>query len=318
MEDVENCCNNGCNNCVLDKLLILKKSNHDDKLNVLESRSYQTFTVDEIKRFSINIYEIKFKYAEPYNSEKEILKIPPASFLMLRTGKNVSSTNINPVFQEYHKQFDSFECHWNDNTTKYDKEMKDEYFSRKYTPYWVDDSKMSFKIILKLEPGGRMSKYFQTLLIGSETLWKGPFESFEYSSNTSSTLLIFTQGICLTSSYMMIESILKTEEDETKIILVSCFQNVETILFRDEIHNFNSYWNFQSTTYLSESCESFYEHLKYKERILNRRLNTEDIDDIHKIVNPNTTNILICGRDSFVNFLQSSLGKYNYKNVNIL
>lgn len=318
MEDVENCCNNGCNNCVLDKLLILKQSNHDDKSNVLESRSYQTFKVDEIKRISINIYEIKFKYAEPYNSENEILKIPPASFLMLRTGKNFSSTNINPVFQEFNKQFESFESHWNENTTKHDKEMKDEYFSRKYTPYWVDDYGMSFKIILKLEPGGRMSKNFQTLHIGSETLWKGPFESFEYSPNATSTLLIFTQGICLTSSYMMIESILKNDEDETKIILVSCFQNIETILFRDEIHNFNSYWNFQSTTYLSESCKSFDKNLKYKERILNRRLNTEDIDDLHKIVNPNTTNILICGRDSFVNFLKSSLGKYNYKNVNIL
>ncbi|CAO1430369.1 unnamed protein product [Diamesa tonsa] len=316
MED-EICCNNGCSNCVLDKLLIIKKSNHHDKSNVLESGSYQTFKVEEIKQITINIYDIKFKYAEPYNSEKQILKIPPASFLMLRTKKDFFWTNINPIYQEYHDQFDCIERHSSENSTKHDKKMKDEYFSRKYTPYWVDDVEMSFKIILKLEPGGRMSKYFQTLVVGSETMWKGPFESFQYLPNSTTTLLIFTQGICLTSSYRTIESILKNEEDETKIILISCFQNIETILFRNEIHNFNSYWNFQSTTYLSESCKSFDQKLKYKETILNRRLTTEDIDDLHKISDPNTTNILICGRDSFVNFLQLSL-RHNYKNVNIL
>lgn len=317
MED-ENCCNNGCNNCVLDKLLIVKNLNHDDKSNVLDSRSYQTFKVEEIERITINIYDIKFKYAEPYNSEKDVLKIPLASFLMLRTKKDFFWTNINSVFQEYIDQFESFESHFNENSTKHDKEMKDEYFSRKYTPYWVDDEEMSFKIILKLEPGGKMSKYFQTLNIGSETLWKGSFESFEYLPNATTNLLIFTQGICLTSSYRMIESILKNEEDETKVILVSCFQNIETILFRNEIHSFNSYWNFQSTTYLSESCESFEQKLKYKETILNRRLTTEDIDDLNKIADPSTTKIFICGRASFVDFLQLSLVKHNYKNVNIL
>lgn len=317
MED-GNCCNNGCYNCVLDKLLIIEKSNHDDKSNVLESRSYQTFKVEEIKQITIHIYDIKFKYAEPYNSEREILKIPIASFLMLRTKKDFCWTNINPVFQLYIDQFDSFESHFIENSTKHDKEMKDEYFSRKYTPYWVDDEEMSFKIILKLEPGGRMSKYFQTLHIGSETMWKGPFKSFEYLPNETTNLVIFTQGICLTSSYRMIESILKNGEDETKVILVSCFQNIESILFRNEIHSFNSYWNFQSTTYLSESSESFGQKLKYKETILNRRLTTEDIDDLHKIADPNITKILICGRASFVDFLQTSLVKQNYKNVNIL
>ncbi|CAO1424314.1 unnamed protein product [Diamesa serratosioi] len=317
MED-EICCNNGCNNCVLDKLFIVKKSNHDDKSNILESRSYQTFKVEEIKRIAINIYDLKFKYDEPFDPEKVILKIPPACFLMLRTKKDFCQTVINPVFEEYMKQFDSFEDHWIENLTKHDKEMKDEYFSRKYTPYSVDEEDLSFKIILKLETGGRMSKYFQTLQIGSETMWKGPFESIEYSTNCSTTLLIFTQGICLTSSYMLIESILQTEEDETQIILISCFQNIESILFRNEIHNFNSYWNFKSTTYLSTPCDNFDQELKYKERILNRRLQTEDIDELHKTLNPTTTNILICGRESFVNFLQSSLGKHSYKNVNIL
>lgn len=317
MED-ETCCNNGCNNCVLDKLMLLEKSNHDDKSNVLESKSYQTFKVKEIKRIAIDVYDIKFKYAESFNSGEVILKVPPTSFLMLRTKKDFSRT-INPVFEEYHKQFDSFfEDHWNKNTTKHDTEMKDEYFSRKYTPYSVDKEDLSFQIILKLERGGRMSEYFQTLHIESKTMWKGPFESFEYSPNASTTLLIFTQGICLTSTYMLIESILNTEDDETKVILVSCFQNIGKILFRNRIHSFNSYWNFQSTTYLSKPCESFDQELKYKERIYNRRLQTEDIDDLYKIVDPKTTNVLICGRESFVNFLQLSLGKHSYKNVNIL
>ena len=314
----ESCCNNGCNNCVLDKLLIITKSNHDDKSNLLKSGSYQTFKVEQINRITINIYDIKFKYTEPYNSKKEILKIPPASFLMFRTRKDFFCTDINPVFQEYHEQFDNIEGHCNENSTKHDKEMKDEYFSRKYTPYWVDDEEMSFKIILKLEPWGRMSKYFQTLHLGSETMWKGPFESFKFLPNATTTLIIFTQGICLTSSYRIIESILKNEEDETKIILISCFQNIDTILFRNEIHSFNSYWNFQSTTYLSESSNSLDHKLKYKETIVNRRLNAEDIDDLNKIADPNTTNILICGRDGFVDFLQLSLRKHNYNNVNTL
>lgn len=77
---------------------------------------------------------------------------------------------------------------------RFDKATPEIYFSRKYTPFEVNEVLRTFKIIVKLEPFGKMSKFFTNLHTGSVCEFKGPFEAFDYIHEAIENYIVFTQG----------------------------------------------------------------------------------------------------------------------------
>lgn len=89
---------------------------------------------------------------------------------------------------------DSDTIYYRTEPQRFDKATPEIYFSRKYTPFEVNEQLRTFKIIVKLEPFGKMSKFFTSLHVGSVCEFKGSFEAFNYVHEKIENYIVFTQG----------------------------------------------------------------------------------------------------------------------------
>lgn len=177
---------------------------------------------------------------------------------------------------------------------------------RPYSPFSVTKANFEFEMLLNDSPQGEMTKYIQGLNIGDEVEFRGPVGKYEHKPNTN--VLIFTHGVAMSSVYRIVTSILENPEDDSRIYFVGCFQDLDNILFRDEIHSWNKFWNFDGSVYLSREIEEdFNKRLKYKEAVFNRRLMVKDIKNlverVHKLGN---FEVVLSGSKVFENFVVES------------
>ncbi|CRK94505.1 CLUMA_CG008010, isoform A [Clunio marinus] len=201
---LEDCCGLGCNNCILDRFLDVKRPGDTaGTINLFNKKEYQKFIVKEIKKVLPLVYQFTFELLcerdVPFRIEEQLFA-PPVSYLMLRAFRNFEDSN--PEFNELFMDFKEF-MHppKSEDTTKYfrmepqrfDKGTPEIYFSRKYTPYEVNEQYRTFKILVKLETFGKMSRYFTTLKVGSICEFKGPFEAYKYKKEERENYLVFTQ-----------------------------------------------------------------------------------------------------------------------------
>lgn len=329
MEEQE-CCGSGCNNCVLDQKIIEKPYTSEGEIKNVLDGNYKKFIVHELKKYSWDVYQFTFKFStelEARNQEKYFLIIPPTSYLMMRTTK--CERKFNPFFQDFKDSTKSAHPNFTLDFKKidrHDKTTEDIYISRKYTPFQVDPVEMEFKILVKLEPFGEMSEYFQTLEEHDEVEFKGPYSQFHYNRNSYDNLVILTQGVSITSSLNLINEFLKDDLEETRLILISCYKNFYSILFRKEMQDFNRFWNFKSFVFLSKKlcsctskdCDCLRDKLMFKENILGHRLEFEDFQKILENFNPSKSLFLCCGRESYTNFVRENLLKLNFNNFIVL
>lgn len=321
--DLEVCCNSGCNNCVLDKKQI--NNVHEDyskKINVFSDK-YINFEIISIKQCTSNVFRFILKY---FNESKEdldnkIVYIPEGHHVIIRAPKVVNKKTSTIFLNYIHHSFNNPLNTKTNNlikTEKYDKNMKDDYISRQYTPITVKPNEMEFEILVKLEPHGLMSKYFQTLNIGDLIEIKGSYGEFSYKKNKHKNLICFSQGVGVAPIYSLFNSILKDDEDETVIHLIACFQDVDHILLRDEIYDSLKHWNFHAEFYLSKE-ENLEKKIKFNETVHFFRLVDEEILKIY-YKNSDIENAfsIICGTENFVKLIKNCLiNSLGVKNENI-
>lgn len=175
------------------------------------------------------------------------------------------------------------------------------YLLRPYSPFWWHEDDLEFKILVNFHLGGPMSSYFQRSLKEGDLLeFRGPIGVYDYRPDTTSQgsgiLLILTQGIAIAPVIPIIEQILRNEDDLQRIVHLSCFRHLPDICFREQIHNFNRYWNYKGYVFLSrqkcnrpeciannsciDNCPEFSKQLKYREQFYAVRLNDELLHDI--------------------------------------
>lgn len=146
------------------------------------------------------MYQFTFEFFrdEPFEDDEQLLAAP-VTYLMLRAKRNFEG-KLNNVFEEFSDlsySLDSDEMLYHRfQPQRHDKTTPEIYFSRKYTPFEVNEALRTFKIIVKLEPFGRMSTYFTRLHIGSICEFKGPFEAYKYVHEKIENFIVFTQGSC--------------------------------------------------------------------------------------------------------------------------
>lgn len=317
--DSETCCNSGCNNCVLDKKPIKISEDFSNKINVF-SDNYTNFRIISLKQCTSNVFRFILQYSNNLEEvwDNKIVYIPEGHHIQIRAPNVVNKTTSGIFLNYIHHSFNTPLTNLisSSKTEKYDKNMKDEYISRFYTPIRVNPSEMEFEILVKMEPFGLMSKYFQTLNIGDLIEVKGSYGEFSHVKNKYKKLICFSQGVGLAPIYRLFKSILMDDEDETVVHLIACFQDVDHILLRDEIYDSLKHWNFHAEFYLSKE-ENLEKKVKFNETIHNFRLVEEEILKIY-CTNSDNALSLICGTENFVNLIKNCLtNSLGVKNGNI-
>ncbi|XP_038210835.1 NADH-cytochrome b5 reductase-like [Zerene cesonia] len=269
----EDCCNSGCNPCIFDvyekqlKLYYkLKESNENvanNNYNGILQLEYTMFVVTGI----LNLYDshkiIKFK--RKVDGHK-VWWNPGDHFFVLYKSKSIK-------------------C------------------SRAYTPIKLKQHELhnfDFSVVVKKYPNGLVSNYLFNLDEGDLTYWRGPYDSYEIIPNKYDNIIMIAQGTGIAPFMSIIESILLNEDDITKIFLYFCCQSMETILFRDELYAYNSYWNFKYEVYLSQCFSEI--DMKYEEPIIKRRLTFEDIK---KLPQESNYQYLMCGSNAFMEYYKN-------------
>lgn len=186
----------------MDRFIDSSKSSSQSKLiNLFNKKSYQKFKVKAITKERELIYKFTFELVcdrpEPFHKDEQLIA-PPVAYLMLRAPR-INYDKFNPLFDDFKKLRDPPEdegnlIYYRSRQQQYDKGTPEIYISRKYTPYEVDEELRTFKIIVKLEKYGKMSKYFTKLHVGHVCEFKGPFEAFNYIHEKIENYIVFTQG----------------------------------------------------------------------------------------------------------------------------
>ncbi|XP_055842611.1 NADH-cytochrome b5 reductase-like [Episyrphus balteatus] len=292
------CCGNGCANCILDsKPLSTKRVDFVNKINILHT--YRKYKL--IKRIQPNnqphLVQLKFAIADDKKQLTEfILDCPPGHHLMMRAPLLADVENI-------------------DNKT----------VLRPYSPFWTDITEFEFEIMVNLKPNGKMTKYIEKLKVNDEVEFRGPIGVFVYepSFKVEKALFIFCQGVAIAPTIPIIENIIENEDDICRIYHYSCFENIDNIIFRQKLLEFNKFWNFSSKIFLSHQkctecgndcsvdCDNFKRQLKYKEQIKLQRLDKDTISTLLEEIKIETKQFVICGSNSFQNFITEYLRNCN-------
>lgn len=305
--EIQICCNSGCNNCVLDtheqQHNVNLRSVKDSKYNLFDG-NYRQFKVILIEKCTENVNKIRFEItSEDYNEDEYTIQVPPTFHLFIRTTTDTI------------------------NTSKNDKNTKENYISRPYTPIRIED--FSFDILVKFEINGKMSNYLESLKIGDITEWKGSYGNFSWSPKPFQYkyLVCISQGVAIAPMFSLISSILSNEEDETLIYLLVCFKDLENYLLRVELAEYRKYWNFQSIAYLSrfihnedcsnkrlKNCSCIRSQLRYDETVCPYRLNQNELQDFYNGLGSNLIFTLFCGTNDLEILVETcnihEMGKY--------
>lgn len=279
----EDCCGSGCNPCIFDvyeKQLKLYESSiqsgeHGTLLeNAISQTEYTSFyVVDNIDLENEHKLILLKQYNNiPYDDDKQVVWEPGDHFLL-----KFSSKQLN--------------------------------FTRAYTPLKIginsniDDKIYDFAVLVKRYCDGAVSNHLCDLNLGDVTLWRGPYGHYKIMPNTFHRIIMIAQGTGITPLYSIIKKILKNEDDMTKITLLFCCKNIKSILLRDELYSFKSYWNFNYEVYLSDNIK---ETCKYKEPIIPHKLNF--FDNLNRLKPCSQTDqFLLCGSTEFVGHFKQLL-----------
>ncbi|XP_068630596.1 NADH-cytochrome b5 reductase-like [Battus philenor] len=265
----EDCCNSGCNPCIFDvyekQLKIYEKLKEKNEIslqsvNGISQLEYTMFYVTDTVNVCDSHKLISFKR---FNNDHIKIFWNPGDHFLLKYSINGTS------------------C------------------TRAYTPIKVREYLLNdcdFFIILKEYKTGLVSKFLYNLDKGDKTLWRGPYGNYEIVPNKYRRIIMVAQGTGIAPFISIIDNILNNENDMTKLYLFYCCSSYEVILFRNELYNYKSFWNFTYTIYLSSCMET--EVCKYQEPINYGKLKHNNLN----VLEPFTSSdqVLLCGSKHFM------------------
>lgn len=345
---IDECCGLGCNNCILDQFLDVpgrRITAEKTLFNLFNQKGYQKFKVKHIKKEREHVYQFTFELCcerdEPFKKDEQLLA-PPISYLMLRAPRNFNDkpTKPNPIFDDIEGFLGPSEeeikksVYFRSQPQRFDKGTPEIYFSRKYTPFEVNEELRTFKVLIKLEQNGKMSKYLTRLHVGSVCEFKGPFEAFKYVKEAIENYIVFTQGnyqrmwltcflsanmflgISIVSAFRLVKEVIY-ESAQSRVLVVSCFKNLNEAFLREDFFMLTHCWCLKNHIFLSNVIEPEIPP-RYDEKIHHERLCNENFRDLMKelkFYDPENTQVLISGRESFIEVIKSIVKENRYKNV---
>lgn len=105
-------------------------------------------------------------------------------------------------------------------------------------------------IIVKSYKDGQLSKHFASLTPGEFIEFKGPFGTLNYEPNSSKEIGIIIGGSGITPALQILNEIITTPEDLTKVSLIYCNDTENDILLKDELDEINEKYPYLSVHYV--------------------------------------------------------------------
>ncbi|KAH8356595.1 hypothetical protein KR200_008816 [Drosophila serrata] len=213
------CCGNGCTNCILDnKPKPSKRVLLAGKRNIILAYTKFRLIGKETHRFDDQVLLLHFGAADEADDvEDSVLDIPPGHHVMLRVGSLL----------------------------------------RPYSPYWSDFQRREFRILVKLQPEGPMSRHLAVLQPNDLLEFRGPIGNYTNDSSLTKCIFIVAQGVAIAPTLPLIRSVLENEEDMSRIWHLVCARDLEHVYFREELLEFGQNWNYRSCLYLPhQKCDS--------------------------------------------------------------
>ncbi|KAJ0180041.1 hypothetical protein K1T71_004632 [Dendrolimus kikuchii] len=273
----EDCCSSGCNPCIFDV--------YEKQRELYEEYLQSSDTSIQIEENAISQLEYTpFLVVENNNICKE-------HKLIIFKHKHLGNKKL------WWKPGNYFLLYFKSGETQ---------LSRAYTPLKISsavNNDYDFAIIIKKYENGIVSKYMYNLEKDQETLWRGPYGTYELTSNHFDRILMVAQGTGIAPFISIIEHILNNEYDMTKIILFYCCHSIDNVLFRNQLYSYKSYWNFTYEIYVSFYISECM--LKYQEPIQYHRLCSQDFYKLKPFSKKDQC--ILCGSEEFMNNLKSIL-----------
>lgn len=110
---------------------------------------------------------------------------------------------------------------------------------RYYNPINPKYDEGHLDIIVKSYKDGQLSKHFASLTPGELIEFKGPFGTLNYEPNSSKEIGIVVGGSGITPALQILNEIITTPEDLTKVHLIYCNDTENDILLKDELDEIN-------------------------------------------------------------------------------
>ncbi|KAH8287344.1 hypothetical protein KR054_006061 [Drosophila jambulina] len=269
------CCGNGCTNCILDnKPKPSKRVLLAGKRNIILTYTKFRLIGKETHQYDDQVLLLHFAAADAGDeAEDTVLDIPPGHHVMLRVGSLL----------------------------------------RPYSPYWSDFQRREFRILVKLQKEGPMSRHLAAVQSNDLLEFRGPIGNYTNDPAVTKCIFIVAQGVAMAPTLPLVRDVLENEEDMSRIWHLVCARDLEHVFFREELLEFGQNWNYKSCLYLPHQqcdspacleaghcvpeCQEFRRRLRYKEVAKVARL---DATELASHVNSNIPGqrVLIVAGDS--------------------
>ncbi|XP_017110866.1 NADH-cytochrome b5 reductase-like [Drosophila elegans] len=222
------CCGNGCTNCILDnkprpskRVLLAGKRNVILSYTKFRLLRRETLESEAESKTGGQVLLLHFGHApEEPGAEAEddtVLDIPPGHHVMLRIGSLL----------------------------------------RPYSPYWSDFQAKEFRILVKLQADGPMSRLLAAVQPNDLLEFRGPIGQYAHDASTAKCIYIVAQGVAIAPTLPLVRQVLENEEDMSRVWHLVCARDLQHVYFREELLEFAQYWNYRSCLYLPhQQCAS--------------------------------------------------------------
>ncbi|EDV30088.1 uncharacterized protein Dana_GF16002 [Drosophila ananassae] len=280
------CCCNGCTNCILDN-----KPKPSRRLVLAGKRNailgYTKFRLiwRESHPADDAVLLLHLRHAVDEKDDESVLDIPPGHHVMLRDGSLL----------------------------------------RPYSPYWSDFLTKEFRILVKLQPGGGMSRKLASVQVNDVLEFRGPIGNYLYDGSVAKCLFIICQGVAIAPTLPLVRQVLENEDDMSRIWHLVCSRDLQHVYFRDELLEFARNWNYKSCLYLphqqcgSSACQEaghclpecleLAKSLRYKEAAKASRLDLPELSGYANRNIPGTRIAIIAGDSRFQEIMKKMATK---------
>ncbi|KAL3731857.1 hypothetical protein ACJRO7_028684 [Eucalyptus globulus] len=118
-----------------------------------------------------------------------------------------------------------------------------------YTPITGDSDLGYFELVVKMYPGGRMSRNFMELREGDYLPVKGPKGTYNYKPGQVRAFGMIAGGSGITPMFQIIRAILKNPKDKTKVHLIYGNRTANDILLKEDLDGFAEQFPNRFTVY---------------------------------------------------------------------
>lgn len=122
------------------------------------------------------------------------------------------------------------------------------------------------------------------------------------------------------SAFRLVKEIVY-ESAQTRVLVISCFKNINETFLREDFFKMTHFWSLKHHTFLSRNDVVAEVPPRFGEKIHYERLTSDSFKVLMRDLryfDPNHTQVLISGRDSFIDYAKEVVAANRFKKVSVI